>query len=89
MTEDSDILEDCVYEGRIAEIFKGFRNYDTLFKFQGGEIWRQDEYTYEYHHLFSPKAKIIRIRKRGGTKETFYIEIDGVKTRVKVKAAYV
>lgn len=88
MTHPSDDTEECIYEGRLAEIFKGFRNHDTLFKVQGGGTWRQDEYKYEYHYLYTPKVRIFRVQKKGNPNEVFYLEVEGVKTRVKVKSAY-
>ncbi len=83
-----DGKETEIYEGRIAGIFKGFRNYDTIFKFQGGTSWRQDEYLYEYHYLDSPRARVLKIVTTE-QKEIFYIEVDGVESAVQVKAAYV
>lgn len=79
---------DCICEGRIEGIFRGFRNFDTIFKFKSGESWRQNEYHTEYHHLFSPRARIIRIESKIDHSETCYIEVDGVKNRVKVKSVY-
>lgn len=90
MADHEDEVEDLIYEGRLAGVFEGFRNYDTLFKFLGGSTWRQDEYLFKYHYLYSPMAKIVKVRKKkGGQVETFYIEIEGIDTRVKVKSAYV
>lgn len=77
-----------IYEGRIAGIFAGFRNYDTIFKFQGGSSWRQDEYFYRSHYRDSPKARIVKITRAIDHKEIFYIEIDGIDTPVEVKASY-
>ena len=85
--EEGIEIEIC--EGRLSGIFKGFRNYDTIFKFQGGSSWRQDEYFYQYHFRDSPKAKITKITRTKDRKEIFYIEIDGIETPVEVKAAYV
>ena len=81
--------ETIIYEGRLAGIFKGFRNYDTIFRFLEGTSWRQDEYLFEYHFLDSPRAKIVKIVTNNDHKEIFYIEVAGVASPVQVKAAYV
>jgi len=81
-------IETHIYEGRLDGIFKGFRNHDTIFKFQGGSSWRQDEYFYRSHHRESPRAQITKILTKDH-KEIFYIEIDGIETPVEVKASYV
>lgn len=92
MADKEKAFEECIHEGRIAGIFTGFRNYDTIFKFEGGSAWRQDEYHFEYHYLYSPKAKIIRVREETVDhkvfKEIFYIEVEGIKRRVQVKGSY-
>ena len=88
MSDNDDEVEDCVSEGLLDGIFAGFRNYDTIFKIQGGGAWRQDEYLFEYHYLYSPKAKVFRVLNKKDRKETFYIQIEGIKTRVQVKYAY-
>lgn len=88
MPDTLDDIEDCIYEGRIDGVFKGFRNHDTVFRFQGGANWRQDEFFFAYHYLYSPKAKIIKVIDKKNRKELFYIEVDGVKHRVLVKSAY-
>ena len=80
--------EDLIYEGRIAGVFTGFRNHDTIFKLQGGISWRQVEYHFEYHYRDSPRVKIVKITNKEKHKEAFYIEVDGVKTRVEVKSSY-
>lgn len=85
----ADGIETEIYEGRIAGIFRGFRNYDTIFKFQGGTSWRQDEYHFEYHYLDSPRARITKVITAADRKEIFYIEVDGVESAVQVKASYV
>lgn len=85
----SEGIETTIYEGKLAGIFRGFRNYDTIFKFMGGTSWRQDEYLFEYHFLDSPRARIIKIITDIDHKEIFYIEVDGVASAVQVKAAYV
>lgn len=88
MIKKDDIDETCVCEGRIDGVFTGYRNYDSIFKIQGGGSWRQDEYLFQYHHLYSPKAKVMKIIRKEDLKEIFYLEIEGVKTRVQVKSAY-
>ncbi len=82
-------IETTIYEGKLAGIFRGFRNHDTIFKFLEGTSWRQDEYFFEYHFLDSPKARITKIITNNDHKEILYIEIDGVMSAVQVKAAYV
>ncbi len=86
---DKYLEEAVIVEGRLSGLFKGFCNRDTCFKFIGGSIWRQCEYVYEYHHRASPKARIIRAAKTDRRSlDVFYIEIEGVKTRVKVRSNY-
>lgn len=86
--DDFDI-EQVIHEGRISGVFNGFRNHSTLFKFQGGEVWRQDEYFFRYQHLSSPQARIIRAVVKKTRQELFFIEVDGGERRVAVKPAYV
>lgn len=82
-------FEQCVSEGRLNGVFNGFRNHSTLFKFQGGAVWRQDEYFYRYYYLSSPKARILRILTKEDRRELFYIDVDGAERCVLVKPAYV
>ena len=82
-------VETIICDGRIAGLFKGFRNHDTIFKFQGGSSWRQDEYLYEYHYRDSPKATITKVVTTKDRKEILYLEVDGIATPVEVKGAYV
>ena len=89
---DEDDTEQEICEGRLDGVFSGFRNHDNIFKILGGGAWRQDEYLFQYHHLYSPRARIIKTIDKKNEKEqmeTFYIEVEGVKTRVKVKPSYV
>ncbi len=85
-----DFKEDqVIVEGRLSGLFKGFCNRDTCFKFVGGSTWRQCDYVYEYHHIASPQAKIIRAAKTNRRSlDVFYLEVRGVKTRVQVKSNY-
>lgn len=87
--KQEELEEVVVLEGKLRGVFTGFRNFDTHFKFIGGYSWRQDEYLYQYHKKDTPRAKIIRVGKKGSPEEIFYIEVDGVTTRVKVKPSYV
>lgn len=89
MAHKEEEVERCVHEGRIDGLFKGFKNRDTIFKIRGCGCWRQAEYVCEYHHLDSPKARIIGIMDKKLRIEFFYIEIEGIKTRVKVLRHYV
>lgn len=85
----ANITEEIVLEGKLRGVFTGFRNYDTCFRFQSGGLWRQDEYLYTYHKINSPMAKIIRVvEQRATRKESFYIEVQGVPKRVKVRPSY-
>lgn len=77
-----------IHEGRLAGIFTGFRNHDTIFHFQGGSSWRQDEYFYRSHYRESPRARIVKVIRKTDQKEFFYIEIDGIETPVEVKPSY-
>lgn len=77
-----------IYEGRLTGIFTGFRNYDTIFRFQGGSSWRQDEYFFRSHYLDSPRARIVKVTRATDNKEIFYIEIHGTDTPVEVKMSY-
>ena len=68
-------------EGRLRGSFKGFRNRDTLFRFQTGSEWRQAQYHYHYHYAYSPNARVVQKGSR------FYIEVDGLADSVEVKRA--
>ena len=85
---DEEVLEVCINEGHLHGIFHGYRNRDTVFKMQGGASWMQDEYLYEHHYLHSPRAKIIKLTDKATHKETFYMEVEGIKGRVRVRLAY-
>lgn len=86
--DNKEELEELIYEGRISGVFHGFRNHDSIFKFSGGSAWRQIEYLFEYHHLYSPKARILKLIDKVTRRERFFIEVDGVTTRAEVKSSY-
>lgn len=48
-----------VDEGRIVSDFRGFKNRDTLFKFQNGRIYQQAEYRYAYRYAYRPWAAVV------------------------------
>ena len=83
--ESPDEIVELVEEGRIYGVFNGFRNHDTLFKLQGGHTWRQFEYHFEYHHLFSPRVRIYKIVSRKSGHEAFFLAVEGVHTVIEVK----
>lgn len=49
----------CVEDGVITSGFRGFKNRDTLFKFQSGRIYQQAEYRYCYRYAYRPRAVVV------------------------------
>lgn len=47
-----DVIEDIIIND-----FSGWSG-DTIFELNNGQIWKQDEYSYRYHHAYRPKALI-------------------------------
>jgi hypothetical protein len=68
-------------EGRLSGSFKGFRNSETLFRFDDGSEWRQAEYNYCYHDAYNPSARVIQRGSR------FYLEVEGLSQSVEVTRA--
>jgi len=66
-------------EGYLRGNFEGFNNYDTIFEFENGSKWQQDEYKYYYHYANRPKAKVIEENGR------YFLEVKGLNSRVRVK----
>lgn len=48
-----------IEEGRLKGAFKGYHNRDTVFEFQGGGRWQQNEYRYQYHYAYMPEARVV------------------------------
>lgn len=67
-----------IEEGQLKGSIKGFKNRDTVFQFFGGRKWKQNEYKYEYHYAYMPRAKVI---KSGGR---YLLEIEGMRSSVEV-----
>src|ERR1700759_4402681 len=49
-----NVLED----GIIVSDFDGFDG-DSKFEFGNGHVWKQDEYKYNYHYAYRPRAVIV------------------------------
>ena len=66
-------------EGQLKGSFRGFKNRDTTFEFQGGKTWRQAVYRYHYHYAYMPRAKVVQ----EGGRYMLYVEgmIDPVEVR--------
>ncbi|MBY9081248.1 hypothetical protein [Paenibacillus sp. CGMCC 1.18879] len=58
--------------------FRGFKN-GAVFKLTNNQIWEQTSYEYEYTYKYSPEVTIYK----DGT--TYYMLVDGMDTKVKVK----
>lgn len=67
-----------IQEGQLKGSFQGFHNRDTIFEFQGGGKWRQNEYKYCYHYAYMPLAKVV---ERQGA---YYLEVEGMNDSVQV-----
>lgn len=70
-----------IEEGQLKGAFKGFKNKDTIFEFYGGRKWKQNEYKYNYHYFYMPKAKVV---SEGGDT---YLVVEGMSDKVLVKQA--
>ena len=70
-----------IEDGQLKGSFKGFKNRDTVFEFYGGRKWKQNEYKYNYHYAYMPKAKVT---DQGGR---YYLEVEGMNDKVEVKRA--
>ena len=68
-----------IEEGQLKGSFKGFKNRDTIFKFQTGRSWRQSEYKYHYHYAYMPSAKVVQ----EGVRCILYVE--GMNDSVEVR----
>ena len=67
-----------VEEGQLKGSFRGFHNRETVFEFQGGGKWRQNEYKYDYHYAYMPRAKVVD--DHGGCR----LEVDGMNDSIEV-----
>ena len=67
-----------IEDGQLKGAFKGFHNRETVFEFQGGGKWRQNEYKYNYYYSHMPFAKVV---DRSGA---YYLEVDGTNDSVEV-----
>ena len=68
-----------VEEGQLKGSFRGFKNRDTIFAFNGGQKWKQAEYKYHYFYAYRPGAKVIQ---DGGR---FIIKVEGLNDSVEVR----
>ena len=73
-----DIMS-IIEKGQTEGEFNGFKDNNTIFKFFGGNAWQQDEYKYNYHYEYMPKAKVFELSGE------FYLEIETMNDKVKVK----
>ncbi|MEK7996717.1 MAG: hypothetical protein AAB403_23175 [Planctomycetota bacterium] len=64
--------------GQLRGSFKGFHNRDTVFEFQGGGKWRQNEYKYDYYYAYMPEAKVV------GDQGGYRLQVDGMSDSVEV-----
>lgn len=71
---------DDAIETRIAGDFKGWRR-NTMFNLENGQRWQADS-TEDY---VTPPTKAPKVRIYPGMFSTFWMEIEGVRTRVRVK----
>jgi len=67
-----------IEKGQLEGSFTGFNNTDTVFKFVGGNRWRQAEYNYYYHYAYMPDAKVIY--KNG----SYFLLVEGIEETVEV-----
>lgn len=70
-----------VEEGQLKGAFRGFKNRDTIFEFNGGGKWRQAQYKYHYHYAYMPHAKVIQ---NGGR---YVLHVEGIKDAIEVRRA--
>ena len=52
-------MPNSVEDGVIVSDFRGFKNRDTLFKFQSGRIYQQAEYCYACRYAYRPRAAVV------------------------------
>ena len=67
-----------VEEGQLKGAFRGFKNRDTVFEFHGGGKWRQNEYKYNYHYEYMPRAKVVDDHGR------YQLKVDSMSDTVEV-----
>jgi hypothetical protein len=67
-----------VEEEQLKGAFKGFHDRETIFEFQGGGKWRQNEYKHYYYYFYMPFAKVV---DRNGA---YHLKVDGVNDSVAV-----
>jgi hypothetical protein len=65
-----------IKSGTLKEPFRGFINTDTLFEFDDGQIYCQNEYQYAYMYVMKPTATIIEENGR------LYITVGSLKSEV-------
>tara|TARA_R110001606_G_scaffold399222_1_gene582282 strand:- start:2916 stop:3137 length:222 start_codon:yes stop_codon:yes gene_type:complete len=70
-----------IEEGQLKGTFKGFKNRDTIFEFNAGRKWKQNEYKYNYHYAYMPQAKVVS--ENTGD----YLIVEGMSDKVLVKRA--
>jgi len=68
-----------VTDGYLEGNFEGFKDFDTIFEFDNGAKWQQDEYKYLYHYAYRPRAKVIE------DKGIYILEVQGINERIRVR----
>ena len=67
-----------VEDGQLKGAFRGFHNRETVFEFQGGGKWRQNEYKYTYYYAYMPPARVIE------DQQGYRLEVEGLADSVEV-----
>lgn len=67
-----------VEEGQLKGAFRGFKDRETVFEFQGGGKWRQNEYRYDYYYAYMPDAKVV------DGPDGYQLHVDGMDEPVEV-----
>lgn len=65
-------------KSKITDEFEGY-DYGNLYELDNGQIWKQTDYTYQYHYAYRPN---VTIYKDG---LYYYIHIDGMRKDAKVE----
>ena len=68
-----------IEEGQLQGSFKGFKDRDTVFQFDGGKEWKQNEYKEHYRYFYMPRAKVVNEDGR------YYLGVEGMSEKVEVK----
>jgi len=68
-----------IEEGQLDGEFNGFEDEKVIFKFFGGNKWKQSEHKYNYHYAYMPQAKVIE--EYG----SYYLEVACMTDKVRVE----